>query len=352
MKKLFLYTLMCLSTLAVSFLASCKKDVSVTPSTQKSDYTVAAFDLEGVKVVNGVLHFDNGASFKKALDLIGKSNFENYKAFCNKIGFVSQSLIFDEAVSRLEKASSKEDYEQFKLSKSNNDIFKFDAGYIDYKMESIMMRDLVGEDKKLFIGNALYYFDEKGFIVVKDGNEEKLTRAKISRQTHSQEGVLVGKSILKLQTRAACGVEQNTGWVTGSSNRRGILYVNVEASAPVPSGSSGSFYNVSFYAVHRARAQKKVLGAWYDYSTFHSIDVNDVAQGENILNGQTQPVLAPLQFNFSGTGNGIQAYDFISIWNNVSEIEALFASSFRLPFVSISSTYGNQGGVNTSINCQ
>ena len=340
-----------LVTLAV-FMSSCKQDLTVQPTpsvSPTSNDKIVDLNIPGVEVKDNVLYFKDGQSFKNAQEVLNSTNLVSYKAFCDKIGFKSQLILLNEAIQSLEKVKTVNEFEDFK--KANSDIFTYEKGYIDLKMESQLMQKFVGKSGTMYINNDVYFYDEKGYIFVKGGDSERLSRAKISRESSEQEGIMVGTNVIQVQTRAACAVEQNSGWVNGGSNRRGILYVNVEFIGPIYAGNNA--YNVSFYSVHRGRAQKKSIFGWNDYSTDHTIIFNDVSKGLEIINNTSQIVTQPHNgaVSLSNT-NIIEWTGFICIWNNVDYNTAISASNQRFPFISINDSYSNQGGVSINLSCQ
>ncbi len=336
------------------FISSCKQDLSVQPTPsveQVQNDKIVDLNISGMELKDDVLYFKDAQSFRNAEEVIFKNNTASYEAYCKKIGFKSQAILFNEAVKAIDNLKTMAEFESFKSA--NSDIFTFEKGYIDLKMESQLMPQFVGKSGMMYIGADAYFYDNLGYIFIKGGDNDKLIRTKISRQSSVNEGIMVGKNVIQVQTRAACAVEQNTGWVGGASKRRGILSAHVEASAPFLTGTSGSAFAVEFLAVHKGRAQKHSIFGWNDYSTNHGLDINSVSQGLSISNNNVQLITSPLTISGSASNtNIIQFVSFICRWDNVDFATALEAPNQRLPFISINDTYTNQGSVNTSINCQ
>lgn len=268
-------------------LSSCKQDVSVQPnpsvSQVQNDKIVDLNTLQGIEVKNGSLHFKDAESYDKAFSAFNKCDEATYKSFCEKIGFKSIETIEDEELDRLDKLRTKEEFEAFK--KRNKDIFSFENQEIKLKCYSHLTPRLVDAHGLVYIDKSVLQFDDKGFIMVENGDLEKLERAKISRESSNADKVFVYNANHLVNSRSLCGKELNTGWVGGASWRRGIMYIGTEISLPIFNGPSSidptlppppQEWLIVLYAYCEGRAQKynTWFSYWTDYKTDHTLFYN------------------------------------------------------------------------------
>lgn len=264
-------------------------------------------------------------------------------------------MIGNEQFDVLDKLKTPEQFEEFKLR--NKNIFSFDNKEIKLKCYSHIMPSLINQEGIVFIGESVCKYDDKGLIIVDDGNLEKLNRTIVSRKSSLNDKISVfNVNQLQLETRAACGTNPNTGWIGGNNWRRGILSCGTEISVPVQNGSSS--FSFDFFSFSSGRAQKYLtwFGYWTGVNTSHTLSVNQVANVW-VDNAMTINVNKSYYLTFSSTGvSEIKFSEYlgtINDFNAFSRDEAINnAFTMFKNFTSINNTYSNGGGVNASLICQ
>ena len=354
MKKLFDFKMAgsVLLMLAIS-LASCKQDLTVQPNPSVERIApekVVDLDIQGVKVKDGVLHFTDGKAFRNAIEILNNSNSLSYKAYCDKIGFKSQFILLDEAIDAINLMTDNVQFEAFK--KANSTLFKYEDESIDLKMDYGLLAKLVDKDGLFYVDKTLNLYDKEGYIIILDGDKSKMEQAKLNRKNDVVKGVVIGNKNGKLQTRAACGVAPNTGWINNSSsNRRGILYAESQA-LEIFYGPYSSQKDVDFYAYFKGRAQKKSFGVWNDYSTDNWLNITCELTANPNPDGSQGSVAVTKNFvnqQVSSTNTNLVTFlGVVNTWTNVASSTAFSAR----PFNSINSTYTNGGSVNANLQCQ
>ncbi len=361
MKKLFDFKMAgsVLLMLAIS-LVSCKQDLTVQPTPsveQVAPDKVVDLDIQGVQVKDGVLHFDNGKTLTEARELLNKSNFASIKATFEKMGFKSILMIATEQYDIVDRLRTQEEFETFK--RQNEHIFTFDNHEINLKCYSYLMPNLINKEGLVFIGKAVCKYDDKGLIVVEDGNLDKLNRAILSRKSSISDKVTVfDASKLKAETRSTCGIAPNTGWVSGNNWRRGILSCGTETDANPITQTGPSTFSVQMYSYSIGRAQKYLtwFGYWTGVNTNHTLSVNQVS---NVWVNNAKTINASQNHLLTFSSTGVSAILYTQTIGACSDFQAFSAddafsqsSTLYKEFTSIHNNYTNGGGVNANINCQ
>jgi hypothetical protein len=361
MKKLFdIKTVCSVLVMLTVCLSSCKQDLNLQPNDAVAQITpekIESLDIQGVTVENGVLHFKDAKSLRDAHEMLGKSNYSSVKATFEKMGFKSLEMIATEQYDVVDGLKNQEQFEAFK--RTNENIFSFDNHEIKLKCYSHLMPNLINKEGLVFIGEAVHKYDEKGLIIVEDGNLEKLSRAVVSRQSSSSDKINVFDAPkLLLETRAPCGINPNTGWVNGANWRRGILSCGTEIYINSVGQVGSSTFAFDMYSFSRGQAQKYLtfFGYWTGVNTTHTLAVNQIANAW-VNNAKTINITKNYNTTFSSSGvSEILFYEYLGscVDFNAFSSSAAQANGTTLfkAFTSINNTYTNGGSVNTSIICQ
>lgn len=343
-------------TLGLLIFVACKKEEVNQIDNNSSSGKIKEISLKNAYVKDGVFHFANQQSFKEAMTSLNSLNTESYLNYCDKNGIKTQQYYYIQLMKKLEHLSNTQNSNTElaieELKKEYADILKFEMDYFEYKVQVVNFVSVLDRNGLVYINDVLYKFDEFGQITVNDGDLEKLKKATNNRNKEI-EGVsfLQNKLNNKAAERGPCGFSINTGWITSASNdkRRGILSANQMVTLYAYPNSSQK--DLEFSSDFLGRAQKKVLGAWWDYSTVHTLNANSNAQ---YIPFESAGFTVNVSFNQSVSANDTQIITYrhiLSYWNNVSQSTFNNATSFLRSFNSINSTYSNQGGVNANLTC-
>ena len=351
MKKLFNVQMVgSILLLLTIFLSSCKQDLNVVSPTSDEQIVsekIDALDMQGVKVENGMLHFENLEALNKATELLKKSNFASLQAWSQSQNFKSLAILKDEFNTQLSKATTEEEIKE--LAFRNSDIFELlpDSSFrINNPYANLF--PFLNRESMLMIGNALCKYDKNGAIIVFDGNLDKMRNAVITKITEKEQGVVViSNQNSRLQTRAACTKGNDSGMQYGDSGRRAkVIFSQFWLPTPNPSGFTFTFRSIINVQTF---AQKRTLRVYFDYSTEQTLRFQSNLFVPTPIRGSTssQP------FFFDETLIGVQqSLSFIRTvreWVNVQNYEALLNVESR--FLDIDYFYSNRGGVNFEFHC-
>ena len=355
MKKLFDFKMAgsVLLMLAIS-LSSCKQDLTVQPNPsveeiqKEPNEKVESLNLEGLDVQNGMLVFDSYDAMNKVREQFKKTNFASYKAWCESKGFRSLTIVQDELFKEYEAPKTTAEMDLFKQKNADFLIFNEDGG-IDMKNPILSFHNILNTEDMFKIKKTLYKLDAKGEIFVIDGDINKMQSAYISRKE------IPGVSIFPidlLKTRAACGMENNSGWVSGDSGRRAIVSGNLFWFFFDPYGD-GLYRNVRGEFIVQSRAQKRTFRIWNDYTTEQTLNYDIVIQWITPF-----PTSDPRRLNREEWYNGTlgplvtNSLSFSDKFYEAFDIPTqIFDNTVRPKFADLKLTYSNRGGVNIDWFC-
>lgn len=350
MKKLFNSKMACsvLITLAI-FMSSCKQDLTVQPNpsveTVKNN-KIVDLNIQGMTLKDGMLTFTDYDAYRKAKETLIQTNFESYKAYCQKIGFKSLALLEEDFFNALEKCKTIEEVKA--LSAANQDILNLsDEQSPILKNTSYNLLRILNRNSMFKINDALYLFDEKGEIIASDGDINNMNQAVIDRRSSKNIAVFNASQIM---TRTRCGMENNSGWVR-ASDRRGIVYANLFYNAYEADYLT---YSIETDFSCFARAEKRsIFGWWLDYKTDNLLTITEVKIKIPSQYPTTYPIPATYQFytNESISTSNSKGVDFIKKVNTTLIPKTLWNSNASSSFEYVDVSYSNRGGVSIDFRC-
>ena len=331
-------------------LSSCKQDVSVQPNpsvSQVQNDKIELLDLQGVKIEDGLLCFESLESMRKIREKLDKSNFASYKAWCIEKGFESMSLIKDKLLTEYGTVDTDSKLLTFNEKNKNILIFNND-GSIEFKNTAIDMFRFLNKNSMMKIGKSLYLFDEKGEIIVHDGDLSKMLHVISDRK--QEAGVLV-YPIDQVQIRSGCTENNYSGLTTSASdparraNVRTCLFWRVFTRDNNITIDAEALWSIE------ANAQKRLFRIWYNYSTSQTVDYDVMME-----------VIRPVPTFMRGP-NIVDRQNAIVTEDNhtmiISKVVATFSgiptqqfdSTVRPFFNFIDINYSNRGGVSIEYHC-
>ncbi len=354
MKKLFRSQMGCSIVLMLTiFLASCKQDVNVSPiaaaaKPQIENTKIVDLDIQGVSVQDGMLNFVDNEAMSKAKSIINQANPASYKAFCEKIGFKSLTLLDDEFTVQLEKCQTRE--EALVLIEANKDIFDFSNDHIRLKNTNSDLLRLLNRNSITKVKNALYRFDEKGEILVSNGDMEAMNRAIADRRESENVAIFNSNPLL---VRTPCFKENTSGWKYGlnNSDRRARLNANLIYRYFETNGDFTKYDVITNFVCDVVAEKRTIWGWWRSYTTDNTLTITEVKvrySSASIANLGTPLYKFYLNKVESRSGSGVGFSDEVYK-------ETIFRSQFSIlfhpGFEYVDVSYSNRGGVIFDYRC-
>ncbi len=351
--------------LCAAFIIGCNKETDQveTPKTVKEGNCQKLSDedlnITGVKVENGILHFDDVRSIEKAIYTVIERSYKSYSNFTEKINFKSLANLEHEFFEK----KSIEGINVDSLEKAYSSIFTFNDGKSELKIDAKVMRFFVNNEGIVKVGKVLYKFDEEGEQASLKGDKSVFLHNSLkNRKTDLNNGLIItNKNDGNLSTRGACSLRMETDWAYNSSgNRRGYMRAScsntwfVDQIDTYFDHDKGRWVDVivsrgsDYFTNTFAESQKRSWGSWGTYGTSNYLNINYSYQ---------------TKYGFGTLGTSSEISSWENFWATI-EIDRTHNGAFRyisrpdpiigsqLPFVSVVSSFSNGGGVSTSINCQ
>ncbi|MGE0019129.1 MAG: DUF4848 domain-containing protein [Draconibacterium sp.] len=267
MKKLVLCTMV---AMALTIFNGCQKDELVL--TDEQPQAVVKSD---VYVENGYLAFKNMEAVDSVIQMLDKMTAKEVKEWENKLGFTSAKTYFDPIFKEAEQATTIESILAFK--KKYQDVLKWNENDLtdysfDYPFYFTNFVSLMNKNGILKIGKSIFKYNKDNRITIFDGDISKLAIALTGEESENIQ--IIGKKNTTKSSYAVVGLTNFAGqygndgspeddWCNWSSSRKmktglqfeDLVYLNY-------SGTYDGFYKIWLWQ----RAQKKVLGIWWNYS--------------------------------------------------------------------------------------
>lgn len=251
---------------------SCSKEE--IHDSKKSIATIDALEID-VKVVEGILHFDNSDDFFQALDFINKVNPLDVFEWEKEIGFHSYYRSYIELLEKAENASD-EEYEDLENFYGDDFLFTFEYGIqpkVDADSRGLM--SLINKEKIVFVDNNIYSFDEVGQFVVRGNDLQKLEFIKRTKVTDDNLGVFYFGSNATNNRYSNCGFVQEGNYINESSTRKAWIKAKIHEIKMLQGSSLWtvvSHIQVNGTAYKRRNAKRN----WRNYRTLNDLSVNSV----------------------------------------------------------------------------
>lgn len=352
MKKLFRSQMVCSILLMLTiFLVSCKQDITVSPivaavEPQVGSTKIVDLDIQGVSLQDGMLNFVNNEALSKAKALINGANSASYKAFCEKIGFKSLALIDDEFTVQLDKCSTQE--EALALVEANKDIMDASNDHIRLKNTNSDLLRLLNRNSIIKVKNALYRFDEKGEILVSNGDMNAMNRAIADRR--QTENVAIFNAPLPVRT--PCFNENTSGWqYSQGSDRRAYVSTNL-IHRYYENDRDFTKYDVVINFYCNAVAEKKtIFKTWRSYTTDNKLTITEVK-----VRYSSSSIHLPNPSRYKFYLNEVRERSGSSVgFDDEVHKETIFRSQFSIlfwpGFEYVDVSYENRGGVTFDYRC-
>jgi hypothetical protein len=354
MKKLLKLSFVVVAA-ALTLFTACKQD-SLSPTNANEVGEIKNLDLKGVSMKDGALHFDAWNSLQEGIDVLNKMPYDQYKTFCEQLGFKSLEIVEQEELERLEKMRTEAEFSLFK--EQNKDIFLFENKEMTLKVYSKIMPRLLSREGIVRVKDDIYFYDDQGIIIANNNDIAALATAKTTRKSGNNATVFNKEQVLN--TRTACGIAPNTGWISGQNWRRGILACGTEItlSSAYDNTAIAASYNMFFRTFSEGRSQKynTWFGYWTDISSNHTMSVNMQASARTDAN-RSNFIISNHQLTFSS--NNVTRILYSEPILQLSpvvmtyqyEYQKRYNQDFKRDFTFINNTYSNSVGINTNINC-
>lgn len=360
MKKLFNFKMAgsVLLMLAISF-ASCKQDSTVQPKPsvediqKESNEKVESLNLEGVDVQNGLLTFESNESMAEVREKLSKTNFISYEAWCIAKGFKSLSILKNEAFSAIENMHSRNEIEGF--VKKNEDIIDIQNDKIHFKNDNVALLQFLNRESMFKIGAVLYRYDNKGEIIVTDGDLVKMKQAIADRKEHKEVKVYSNNF---LQVRAYCTTADpnftstETGWTDGDNGRRANVFFRLRKEIQVATYQTS---NVVVTLNVETQASKRTFGFWSNYTTEQTLNMNaPYGMQTEVMSPYPfawgiPPSLTDITYFKSTIARDVGFTRTIFTLNGINDGQLNRDATIRMNHVDC--TYSNRGGVNITFTC-
>lgn len=338
-------------------LVACKQDLTIpTPVTAESDsykeQKIEKLDLQGVKVEDGMLVFESNESMANIRELLSKSNFKSYKAWCESKGFKSLAVLKDDILSLIENTKSDEEIES--IINKNTDIFEIRNDEVYFKNEMTSLLQILNRESMFKIGNTLYRYDNKGEIIVLDGDLMKMRQAVIDRKENQNVRVF-SNDILQVRSCTASDpnfVSRETGWINGDNGRRANVYFRLQKLIVQETYLTS---NVTVTLNVETKASKRSFRVWHDYTTEQTLNLNSP-------NGIQTSVMSPYPVAW-GIGPTITDINYfkseeardVGFSRDVFTVKGIYDSQLNrnstIKMNFIDCIYSNRGGVNIDFHC-
>lgn len=167
MKKIIVLAMV---AMALTIFYGCQKDELVS---QLADEQPQAVVKPDVSVENGYLvfkDFDTYARISDKLDLMSKSEFENWE---KGIGFLSANSLLNEVYSKLEIEESEENYQKIKAEYEEKLIFTPDKDIL-LPFYATAWQRVLNPEGEIKIGQTLYKFFKDREVMIMDGTKTDL----------------------------------------------------------------------------------------------------------------------------------------------------------------------------------
>ncbi len=347
--------------LCAVFVVGCNKEnESLQPKSseqnaQKKPSKAELLELDDkISVINGTLHFADAETFHKATKILFTIENDIYLDWCKEKAFKSQSILLEEVTAK-ETAINNED-ELKKFHSSLPFIYKIEDNAVTLSLEAPIVSRIVNESGVYYVGKSLNYYDDKGFILVRNGEQSNLTNSLLNRKNKVTDNITIGKSKLTtgITQRGVCGTYLSSGWQTNSTNnRRAHLDISCYGIGIQVEGAPQN--DIHFWTTLHGRAQRKSWGFWNNYQTSNYLTYSFT------FDKPVYPGSFPFPPNTGGyNGSATNNYHEIlfngdvDVWSNVpSSVWSSFLNNdlFGFSFRNINASYSTGGSATANLNC-
>ncbi len=252
-RNLFLLTIL----FGIFSYTSCKKDSILT----EKDNIVIQNPYKSLRINNNIVEFDNVEHFHKTLGTFITIPEKDLFDFSKEIQFKSFLFEYYNVLIDLDK-------ERIDLSDQRVSTYLDKDNKVSKNLKQSVVSSLINKDGILKIGSSIYYFDNLGQIIIKDGSLEKLKLSKIDRKEDKINGIYILDFKNSITDRAACGKLQSIVAYNGSS-RRATMTSKLNY---LPSLNQDGSWNIYVHDVHEGYPEKSSFwGGWRNYSADQNI---------------------------------------------------------------------------------
>jgi hypothetical protein len=248
---------------------------------------------------------------------------------------------------QLDKCSTKE--EALALIEANKDIMDASNNHIRLKNTNSDLLRLLNRNSIIKVKNALYRFDEKGEIIVTDGDMNAMNRAITDRRETDNVAIF---NLNPLLVRTPCFMENTSGWqYSQGSDRRARLNVNLIFRYYETNGDFTKFDVVTNFICDAVAEKKTIFGWWRSYTTENKLTITEVKvryTSASIASGSPSGYKFYLNKVENRSGSGVGFSDEVY---KETIFRSQFSILFRPGFEYVDVSYENRGGVAFDYRC-